>query len=49
MYDLIIVGAGASGIFAAYEAIKLKPELKILIIEKGYSLEKENAQLMELK
>lgn len=49
MYDLIIVGAGASGIFAAYEAIKLKPELKILIIEKGYSLEKRKCPIDGVK
>lgn len=34
-YDCIIVGAGPAGLFAAYELIKNKPTLKILIIEKG--------------
>lgn len=38
-YDLIIVGAGPSGTFCAYELIKNKPESKILIIEKGKSIE----------
>jgi len=38
-YDVIIVGAGASGIFAAFELIKEKPEAKILLIEKGHRVE----------
>lgn len=39
-YDIIIVGAGPSGIFCAYELIKNKPETKILILEKGNAIEK---------
>lgn len=39
-YDVIIVGAGASGIFTSYELSKINPNLKILMIEKGHSLEK---------
>lgn len=39
-YDVIIVGAGPSGIFCAYELIKNKPDTKILIIEKGMAIEK---------
>lgn len=39
-YDVIIVGAGPSGIFTAYELIKNKSDLKILLIEKGRSIEK---------
>lgn len=39
-YDIIIVGAGASGIFTAYEMVKIDPNIKILMIEKGHSLEK---------
>jgi len=37
-YDLIIVGAGPSGIFAAYEAFKLKPSAKILVLERGFDI-----------
>ena len=36
---MIIVGAGPSGIFCAYELIKQKPELKVLMIEKGRRIE----------
>lgn len=39
-YDVIIIGAGPSGIFCAYQLIHQKPELKILMIEKGRSIEK---------
>ena len=38
-YDVIIIGDGPSGIFCAYELINSKPELKILMIEKGRAIE----------
>lgn len=38
-YDIIIVGAGPSGIFCAYELISKNPELKILMLEKGNKIE----------
>lgn len=38
--DVIIVGAGPSGIFCAYELIKERPDLNILMIEKGRPIEK---------
>lgn len=38
-YDVIIIGAGPSGIFCAYELIKEKPDMKILMIEKGRAIE----------
>lgn len=38
-YDVIIIGAGPSGIFCAYELIQKKPDLKILMIEKGRRIE----------
>ncbi len=38
-YDVIIVGAGPSGIFCAYELIEKRPDLKILMIEKGRRIE----------
>jgi uncharacterized FAD-dependent dehydrogenase len=37
---VIIVGAGASGIFTAYELTKLNKNIKILMIEKGNSLDR---------
>ncbi|MBS4536400.1 FAD-binding protein [Clostridium sp. D2Q-14] len=41
-YDLIIVGAGPSGIFTALELIKKNYNKKILLIEKGTRIEKRN-------
>lgn len=42
IYDVIIVGAGPAGIFTALEVTKLKPELSILILDKGRSIEKRS-------
>lgn len=41
-FDVIIIGAGPGGIFCAYELLDKKPDLKVLIIEKGRSIEKRN-------
>ena len=39
-YDVIIIGAGPSGIFCAYELTKENKNLKILMVEKGRPIEK---------
>jgi uncharacterized FAD-dependent dehydrogenase len=39
-YDVIIIGAGPSGIFCAYELMKENKNLKILMVEKGRPIEK---------
>lgn len=39
-YDVIIIGAGPGGIFCAYELLNQKKDLKVLLIEKGRSIEK---------
>lgn len=44
-YDLVIVGAGPGGIFTAFELNKLKPDMKILMIEAGNSLEKRRCPI----
>lgn len=44
-YDIIIVGAGASGVFAAYELTSLGSKAKVLMIEKGNSLEKRKCPI----
>ena len=38
-YDVIIIGAGPSGIFCAYELKRQRPDLKVLMIEKGRAIE----------
>ena len=40
MYNAAIVGAGPAGIFTALELVKLKPDWKIILIEKGSKIEK---------
>ncbi|MEW5820815.1 MAG: NAD(P)/FAD-dependent oxidoreductase [Cyanobacteriota bacterium] len=42
MYDVVIIGAGPAGIFTALELIKLKPEWKIGIFDKGSRIEKRD-------
>lgn len=39
-YDVIIVGAGASGVFTALELVKSNPNIKILLLDKGHVLER---------
>ena len=41
-YDVIIIGAGPGGIFCAYELKEKNPALKVLMIEKGLSIEKRS-------
>lgn len=41
-YDVIIVGAGPAGIFTALELVKQNTDKKILIIEKGRSIDKRH-------
>lgn len=44
-YDVIIVGAGPGGIFAAYELAKKSPELKVAVFEAGHALEKRKCPI----
>ena len=44
-YDVIIVGAGPGGTFAAYELTKNNPELKVAVFESGHALEKRSCPI----
>ena len=47
MYNVAIIGAGPAGIFTALEIVKLKPEWKVVLIEKGARIEKRVCLLRE--
>ena len=44
-YDIIIVGAGASGVFLSYEITKLDNKASVLMIDKGAPLEKRQCPI----
>ena len=44
-YDVIIIGAGPGGIFAAYELIQNCPQLKIGVFEAGHALSKRKCPI----
>lgn len=44
-YDVIIVGAGASGVFMSYEMAKLKVNAKVLMLDKGAPLKKRQCPI----
>ncbi len=47
-YDIIVVGAGPSAAFLAYEAIQLNKSKKILLIEQGKRVENRNCPIEKL-
>lgn len=44
-YDVIIIGAGPGGIFAAYELAKQAADLKVAVFEGGHSLEERHCPI----
>ena len=44
-FDVIIIGAGPGGIFAAYELMQKAPELKVAVFESGNPLEKRRCPI----
>ena len=47
MYNVAIIGAGPAGIFSALEIVKLKPEWKVILIEKGQKIESRKCPIIE--
>ena len=47
-YDLIVVGAGPSAAFLAYELIKLNKHKNMLLIEQGKKVEKRNCPIEKI-
>jgi len=44
-YDVIIIGAGPGGIFAAYELMMTNPDLKVGVFEAGHPLNKRHCPI----
>lgn len=44
-YDVIIIGAGPGGIFAAYELMQHKKNLKVAVFEAGHALEQRRCPI----
>ena len=45
IYDVIIIGAGPGGIFAAYELMQRNPALKVAVFEAGHELSKRSCPI----
>ena len=44
-YDVIIIGAGPGGIYAAYELMHKKPDMKVAVLEAGHALSKRHCPI----
>ena len=44
-YDIIIIGAGPGGIFAAYELMQKNPDLKVAVFEAGHALNQRHCPI----
>ncbi len=49
MYDVIIVGAGPAGIYSSYELITKRPDLKVLLVDKGLDIYHRHCPVLEHK
>ncbi|MGN0777771.1 MAG: FAD-dependent oxidoreductase, partial [Aristaeellaceae bacterium] len=45
MYDVIIIGAGPGGIFAAYQLMRKRPDLKVAVYEAGNPLNRRHCPI----
>lgn len=48
LYDVIIVGAGPAGIFAALELTNINPNINVLMVDKGKHIDERKCYISEL-
>jgi uncharacterized protein len=46
-YDVAIIGAGIAGIFAAYELVTQRPELKVALLEQGPAIGRRSCPIID--
>ena len=48
-YDVVVVGAGPTGIFTSYEITEKRPETKVLLVDKGVDIFSRHCPILEKK
>jgi uncharacterized FAD-dependent dehydrogenase len=48
-YDVVVVGAGPAGIMVCYELYLKRPELKVLLVDKGYDVMQRHCPIKDKK
>ncbi|KFZ25790.1 MAG: FAD dependent oxidoreductase [Candidatus Izimaplasma bacterium HR2] len=48
-YDVVVVGAGPTGIFTCYEIMVKKPGIKVLLVDKGVDIFSRHCPILEKK
>ena len=45
-YDVAIIGCGEAGIYAGYELARLRPELKVVLLEQGRDIYRRSCPIV---
>ena len=49
IYDVAIIGGGIGGLMTAYQIKKNQPQARVIILEKGFELEKRHCPKMKFE